>query len=271
MKLFRAFVLALTLMLITAGIFATAYAQGGDAARGKPLFDKNCAVCHGNRGQGRVGATLAKDFPAIRVEAFVKDVVTNGVSGSVMPAWGIAKGGPLSDAEIDDIAAYVRSLAGPVAPTAPVGPTVTRGLLPTLAPTFPPGDVTRGNKVYTDNCVVCHGERGEGRIGATLQKEWSGIDPEKFLDATIARGVQGSRMPAWAKSNGGPLTEQEIADAAAYIRTLKKPGAPAPTTAPSVPEGGVFGNTLALGCVGAVVIVGALVIGFGLAGARTKK
>lgn len=271
MKLFRAFVLALTMMLTTAGIFASVYAQGGDATRGKPVFDKNCAVCHGDRGQGRVGATLTKDFPAIRVDALLKDIISNGVSGSVMPAWSKAKGGPLSDAEIDDVSAYVRSLGGPVAPTTGPIPTATRGILPTFAPNFPAGDVTRGAKVFADNCVVCHGERGEGRVGAALQKDWSGIDPEKFLDATIARGIGGSKMPAWAKSNGGPLTDQDIADAAAFIRTLKKTGGPAPTSAPSVPEGGPFGNTLALVCVGAVVILGVFVVGFGLAGARARK
>jgi hypothetical protein len=67
------------------------------------------------------------------------------------------------------------------------------------------------------------------------------------------------------------LTDQDIADAAAFIRALKKTGAPAPTSAPSVSEGGPFSNTLALVCVGAAVILGALVVGFGLAGARARK
>lgn len=268
MKLFRACGLALMLMLTAIGIVTVA-AQGGDAARGAQVFAKNCAVCHGDKGQGRIGATLAKDFPALRVNTFLKATLTNGLPGTVMPAWAKEKGGPLSDAELDDVIAYVQSLSGPVAPTAPRGPTAPRAPLPTAAPSFPAGDATRGTKVFADNCAVCHGERGEGRIGATLQKDFPGIDPEKFLDATIARGVAGSRMPAWAKFAGGPLSEQEIADAAAYIRTLKR--APAPTqAAPPIPTGGAFGGWLALACAGVIAFVGVGALVIGLAGTRKK-
>lgn len=259
-------VFVLTLALLTSGIFATVYAQG-DAARGAQLYAKNCAVCHGDRAEGRVGAQLAKDFPGLRVDALLKQTISNGVPGSVMPAWSKAQGGPLSDAEIDDIVAFIRSL-GHVAPTVPPGPTATRAPLPSPVATFPPGNATRGATVYAQNCAVCHGERGEGRIGATLQKDWPGINVETFLDTTIARGVAGSKMPAWAKSYGGPLTDQEVADAAAYVRMLK-PGR-LPTQVPAaVPLGGAWGGVLALICVGVVVVGGAVVLAVGLAGRRS--
>ncbi|MDE3090197.1 MAG: c-type cytochrome [Chloroflexota bacterium] len=268
MKLFKLFVAALTLVLTTIGIFATAYAQGGDAAHGAQLFAQNCAVCHGDRAQGRVGATLAKDFPGIRVDSLLKEIISNGVQGSVMPAWSKAKGGPMSDADVDDLVAFIRSL-GHQAPTVPPGPTATNPPLPPTAVKFPPGDLTRGALVFSQNCVVCHGEKGEGRIGATLQKDWPGINVESFLDATIARGVAGSKMPAWAKSNGGPLSDQEIADVAAYVRTFK-PGLQ-PTVAPSsVPQGAPFGGTLALVCGVLLVIVGVVVLAVFLAGSRSK-
>jgi cytochrome c oxidase cbb3-type subunit 3/ubiquinol-cytochrome c reductase cytochrome c subunit len=264
--------LALALMLasMTFGIFATASAQGGDVSRGAKLFAQNCAVCHGDRAQGRVGATLAKDFPGIRVDALLRQIISNGVQGSVMPPWAKSNGGPLSDAEIDDLVAFIRSL-GNLAPTVPPGPTATQPPLPSPVATFPAGDAGRGAKVFADNCAVCHGPNGEGRIGATLQKDFPGINVESFLDSTIARGVAGSRMPAWAKSSGGPLTDQDIADAAAFVRTLKKPGQPAPTQAPDLPQGGPFGGTLALICVGLAIGVGVVVLMIGLAGSRAQK
>ncbi len=269
MKTIKPIVAALTLVLTTIGIFATAYAQdGGDATRGAQLFAKNCAVCHGDRAQGRIGATLAKDFPGIRVDSLLKEIISSGVQGSVMPAWSKAKGGPLTDAEIDDLVAFIRSL-GHQAPTVVPGPSPTYLPLPPTAVTFPPGDVTRGATVFAQNCVLCHGEKGEGRIGATLQKEWPGLDVESFLDATIARGVAGSKMPAWSKSNGGPLTDQEIADVAAYVRTLK-PGRQ-PTAVPSnVPQGGLFAGPLALACLVLLVIFGVIVLAIVLAGSRSK-
>ena len=268
MKLFRAFGFALMLMLTTIGI-VTVSAQGGDATRGAQLYAKNCVVCHGDKGQGRIGATLAKDFPALRVNAFLKETISNGVPGSAMPGWSKTKGGPLSEAEIDDIVTYVRTFSGPIAPTAPAGPTATSAPLPTAAPNFPAGDTKRGAQVFATNCAVCHGERGEGRIGATLQKDFPVLNPEKFLDATIARGVNGTRMPAWAKSSGGPLSDQEIADAAAFIRSLK-PAPPAPTQAatPASPSS-PLNSWLGIVCVIVIAIIALSVFVIGMAG--TKK
>jgi mono/diheme cytochrome c family protein len=270
MKLLKLPVVALTLVLTTAGIFATAYAQGGDATRGAQLFAQECAVCHGDRAQGRIGATLRKDFPGIRVDALLKETISNGVQGTVMPAWSQAKGGPLSDAQIDDLVAFIRSL-GHEAPTVilPV-PTATNPPLPPTAVAFPPGDTTRGAVVFAQNCVVCHGDKGQGRIGATLQKDWPGINVGALIENTIARGVAGTKMPAWAKSNGGPLTDQEIADAAAYIQTLK-PGAQPTAAAENVPQGGPFGGTLALVCVIALIVIAAAVLAVVLAGSRSRS
>jgi mono/diheme cytochrome c family protein len=260
------------LVITTFGIFATADAQNGDATRGAKLFAQNCAVCHGDHGQGRVGATLAKDFPGIRVDLLLKDTISTGVKGSVMPAWAKANGGPLTDAEIDDLVAFVRSLGN-------IGPTVVPITLPPTRPataptpvaTFPPGDSTRGAQIFTTNCAVCHGANGEGRIGATLEKDWAGINVTALLDTTIARGVAGSKMPAWAQTNGGPLTNQDIADAAAYVVTLKKTGQPAPTPAAPLPQGGDTGGVLALVCVGIVVLIGVVVLILGLTMSRAKQ
>lgn len=253
-------------------IFRTAYAQG-NVDQGKALFLKNCAVCHGDDARGRVGPTLKKDFPGIRVDLFLKETISSGVDGSVMPAWSKTKGGPLTDGDIDDIVSFIRSLGRPTPPinvTPP--PTETAPPLPSPAAAFPAGNAAIGAQIYSANCEVCHGDRGQGNIGATLRKDWSGINPEAFIEATVARGVAGSRMPAWAQSNGGPLTNQQIADVTSYIRTLRP--APQPTVAPpKIPTSGLSANTTALIFAGLVLVVGAVVLGLGLMGRQrsTKK
>jgi len=271
MKLFKGFAFVLLLLITTLTLFASASAQGGNVERGKTLYLQNCAVCHGERAQGRVGATLAKDFPGIRVDVLLKEITANGVAGSVMPAWAKSKGGPLSDAEIDDIVAFIRSL-GNIAPTVPPAPVPTRApAVPSPVATFPAGDAKRGVQVYNENCAMCHGANGEGRIGATLDKDWAGINVTTFLNTTIARGVGGSRMPAWSQAYGGPLTNQQVSDVAAYVLTLKRGVQPAPTTTDvAVPQGGVVSGTLLLLCFGLLVLLGAVVLAFGLAGSRGK-
>jgi mono/diheme cytochrome c family protein len=86
------------------------------------LFDQNCVVCHGDQGQGRVGAALAKDWSGIRPDLTVRSTIAGGVANTLMPAWSQARGGPLSEAEIDDLTSYVLTLVE--AGSAQASPTV---------------------------------------------------------------------------------------------------------------------------------------------------
>lgn len=82
----------------------------GDPSTGAVVYRLNCTACHGDQGQGRFGKPLAKAWPGIQPEVFVSQVIREGVSGTTMPAWESAQGGPLSDDEVVDVTAYVLSL-----------------------------------------------------------------------------------------------------------------------------------------------------------------
>ena len=194
-------------------------AQDPSSELGAQLYAENCAVCHGAEGQGRVGATLAKDWPSIRPDLTVKTIITNGVAGSPMPAWSQANGGPLSEAEIEALTQYILSWQTGGAPQ--ITPRATATLRPPITP-LPnvAGDPNRGEVLYDENCAVCHGPNGQGRIGATLAQAWPGIRPDLSVKATIANGITGSQMPAWSQANGGPLSEQDIDDLVTFILTL---------------------------------------------------
>jgi mono/diheme cytochrome c family protein len=187
-------------------------------ALGASVYIENCAVCHGEDGQGRVGATLAKDWPSIRPDLRVKDTITNGAPGALMPAWSQANGGPLSEEEIEAVTCYILSwqTGGPIVsiplPTQITGPALT-------PPPGVSGDPNSGAILYQQNCAVCHGDQGEGRIGATLAKDWPSFRPDLRVKSVILTGVGDAAMPAWGQANGGPLTEDEIDDIVAYIMT----------------------------------------------------
>jgi len=205
---------------------------------GERLFSENCAVCHGSDGQGRVGATLAKDWPSIRPDLLVKTTIENGIVGSPMPAWSQAKGGPLAQDEIDAIVAYILTwqTGGPafIPPTATAFPRPVLTVVPNVE-----GNPNNGAVLYDKNCAVCHGPEGKGRIGANLSKDWSAIRPDLSIKATISNGIAGSVMPAWSQVKGGPLAEAEINDVVAFLLTLSEssaqaaPETPAPTPTPS--------------------------------------
>lgn len=84
----------------------TATSRG--AVSGPKIYAERCAVCHGDRGEGKAGSRLAggtvvRRFPRPEDEAAV---VRNGAAGGSMPAFGDV----LSPEQIDAVVAYTRSL-----------------------------------------------------------------------------------------------------------------------------------------------------------------
>jgi plastocyanin/mono/diheme cytochrome c family protein len=78
------------------------------AQRGAALFAADCRPCHGDTGQGRIGpalnrAELRDPAKLASNQAFVKDTITCGRVGTLMPTWGQAEGGPLSDEQIREL------------------------------------------------------------------------------------------------------------------------------------------------------------------------
>jgi mono/diheme cytochrome c family protein len=261
------------LALVTALLIGLVFWQAQISAQGPSqeqldmgarLYTENCAVCHGPNGEGRVGATLNKDWPSIRPDLRVRSVISSGVPGSPMPAWSKENGGPLTDDEIEAITLYILSWETGGVPD--LSPTPTYTPLPPITPVPDvQGDPNQGAVLYVENCDICHGPNGEGRIGATLDKAWPAIRSDLRIKTTIERGVSGSPMPAWGQANGGPLTEQQIDDIVAYIMSWPPPApaddvVPTPTPTPSVFSGplGVVVVAVVLLALALVGVVGAL-------------
>jgi mono/diheme cytochrome c family protein len=92
-----------------------------DAARGKLQFESYCVSCHGPRGEGDgpVAASLAprparlgdRAYMSAKTDDYLFGVIKNGGASvgrsPMMAPWG----GSLSDAQIRDVIAYIRSLA----------------------------------------------------------------------------------------------------------------------------------------------------------------
>ena len=245
----------------------TARAQTSDAEQikeGAILFSENCAVCHGEQGQGRVGATLAKDWPSLQPSMLVKSTIENGIPGSVMPAWK----GTLSDAQIDTIITYILSWQSgeniplptpkPATPRAPITP------VPGVV-----GDPNMGVVLFDENCTLCHGSNGEGRIAPALNIDWASNRPDLLIKQTIGEGIKGSVMPAWSQANGGPLSEENINDIVAYI--LSWPGAQAAQATPT-PQAQILSTGQQLLAAGiCLVTVAAVIVVILLVQLRRKK
>jgi cytochrome c oxidase cbb3-type subunit 3 len=225
--------------------------EGGDSERGAMLYQTYCQMCHGPDGQGRVGANL-QDFPGIAVNAAIQQTITNGIEGSVMPAFGEVQGGPLSDMDVTDITAYVSGiLAGtePIAP-APVYEAPEIEPIPDIS-----GDPSKGALVFQANCIACHGEEAQGGFGWPLAKNWPGNQPEVFINQVVSSGINGTIMPGWSQAVGGPLSGEEIEDVTAYVLTLEPAsGLPETTEAPEGPLGATL-SWILFGGVALILVV----------------
>lgn len=73
---------------------------GGDAARGKKLYDADCAGCHGANAKGELGLALVDKYFLYRAPDFAK-IVRDG-RGELMP------GRPMDDEGVAAILAYLR-------------------------------------------------------------------------------------------------------------------------------------------------------------------
>ncbi|QLQ06960.1 MAG: cytochrome c [Anaerolineae bacterium] len=99
----------------------------GDPTLGSAVFAQNCAMCHGDQGQGRAGAKLSRAFASIRPDLTVRNTIATGIAGTAMPAWLMGNGGPLTAEEVDNVTAYVLTLPQetPAQPQPGTTPTTT--------------------------------------------------------------------------------------------------------------------------------------------------
>src|SRR5262249_17979161 len=65
--------------------------------------------------------------------------------------------------------------------------------------------------LYSQNCAGCHGKDGQGNGAFALANPvYLAIAPEDTLRRGTSLGVPGRLMPAFAKSAGGTLTDEQI-------------------------------------------------------------
>jgi len=188
---------------------------------GPELYAILCAPCHRADGSGGAAdhapSLINRTFLESASDTFLRTAVANGRAGTSMGAYGKAKGGPLDDAALSRLVAFLRG-RGPAyhAPRE----TVSRQ-----------ASADHGAQLYEQQCRTCHGNvamRGEAvhLADAGFMKSAS----DGFLKHAIANGRPDTKMLAFAQT----MKDADIDDVVAYLRTMAKqpvPNAqlPAPT------------------------------------------
>jgi len=185
-----------------------------------------CVECHGPQGSGGVDPAV----PALKTAGQsltvpqLKHIIDHGLGESAnptqpyMPVWGEV----ISKTQVANLVAYIRAGLPPVADAQPVSVPAGQGA------------AVAGAALYVRyGCINCHGPNGLGGVPNPLSQDTviPVLSGQAFrhqfnTDAKIAAVIRSGSvigkapivsMPHW----GGILSDQQIAELIAYLKTLK--------------------------------------------------
>jgi mono/diheme cytochrome c family protein len=234
----RVIVAVASVAIGVAVVVATAGCGGGGGATGTNPSDPHvamgahlfvqfaCSSCHGEQGKGDVSTDVPAltDIGKTLTVAQLTSIINHGLGESAnpqkpyMPVWGPV----ISQSQVSDLVAYLQAGLPEVVDATPVP--VPRDQGPAVA----------GAALYVrDGCINCHGPSGLGGVPNPLSEDKS-IPPlsgqdfrsefntnAKIVEMIRSGSVIGkapiTSMPHW----GGILSDEDLADLVAYLKTLK--------------------------------------------------
>jgi cytochrome c oxidase cbb3-type subunit 3/ubiquinol-cytochrome c reductase cytochrome c subunit len=186
------------------------------AQHGAALYQQYCEFCHGGVGQGYLAdnaiALGNPEFLRIASDELLATAIRYGRPGTVMSAWGEVKAGPLSDGDIEDIVAFIRTWQ-----TEPLAYVDDYELDANTSP-------IRGQSYYSVfGCEDCHGELGRGGPYVTLENPWFlSVVSDGYLRESVLAGRPGTPMDSYADGDMDDLSTAQLDDILALIRSWER-------------------------------------------------
>jgi cytochrome c oxidase cbb3-type subunit I/II len=207
---------------IAASGSASSFATEASVEHGKEVFERRCAGCHGEKGDGKGPAAeffvkvKPRDFTSgtfkfrttpsgsLPLDSDIYRTITEGVRGTAMPPWFT-----LPEEERWDLVHYIKTFSSDFKDNAPEPPI--------YVPTAPKPNaqmLQEGKELYDKfQCWQCHGHegKGDGPSAATLTDDWGdrilptdftagvfkvGPRPEDIF-RTFMTGLNGTPMPSY--------------------------------------------------------------------------
>ncbi len=219
-----------------------------DLERGKAVYDKWCAGCHGDTGAGdgdaaefmlprprnftggvyQIRTTATGELPT---DDDIRRVIDVGMPGTTMPAWEDR----LSSGERNDLVAYLKSFSRFFEGENPQPIDVGR------KPGRPSADeLADAGRLFVDElqCLRCHGDQGRGDgtsapeltddfdvpiRAADLTRNWTfnGGGTVEDIYMRLRTGLDGTPMPSNSDVvDAGIITDEQLWRVAQYVRSL---------------------------------------------------
>ena len=179
-------------------------AKNNPVIRGGIVFGTYCVLCHGERGDGLSRGAKLYGAASLGLKPnsreYAEKIVRNGGKSvgksEFMPGWNEE----LSEEQMGDVIAYLLIVQD---------------------------QIERGAVVFKTNCILCHGVKGDGKGRASVFYDPPPAnlttsdknDEYKKQIITLGGKAMGRSevMPIWGEQL---LTEQQIDDVVAYLRTI---------------------------------------------------
>jgi mono/diheme cytochrome c family protein len=212
------------------------------------LYGRNCAGCHG--ADGKLGPAPPLNDPiflALVSDAELVRVITEGravtpTQRSLMPAFGLGKGAPLTDAQVKVWAELKKEMHTVPKQQAPLTTPQIKVLAAGIKKRWGPpasvpkdlmlagaggGNKDKGHEVFQRACADCHGSHGQGAKGnppggAINDPAFLALLSDQALRRYVITGRPDLGMPAYDGKDGrspdfAPLTSAEIDDLVALL------------------------------------------------------
>lgn len=236
-RIFSASLLAASLVLLIAGCNHAPGYPGNPPTRPDEvvdfttLYSQNCSACHGVNGQNGPAIDLGNpEYQALIDDATLRKWISNGLPGTLMPAFAQSAGGMLTDRQIDALVAGMRQhWAASNAFNGATPPPYAQGK---------PGDPKHGQQLYASRCAICHQSSPQQITGSS----YLALVGDQALRTLIIAGRPDIGQPDWRHDSPGgklttPLSTTDVDDIVAYLATLRNPGATSSGPAASAPTG----------------------------------
>ena len=197
------------------------------------VYGRNCAGCHGATGKlGPAPPLNDKLFLALVPDDELKRIVSEGRSGTLMPAFAADKGGQLTAEQVLLLAAGIKQRWGS-SKAAPAGTPPYR-----VEPKAPDraGGNEDGLKAFARACACCHGDLGHGKeydgkraldlAGAINTPEFLALSSDQALRRLIITGRPDLGMPNSSDGQGRPagfkpLSSREVAELVSLLASWR--------------------------------------------------
>jgi ubiquinol-cytochrome c reductase cytochrome c subunit len=189
---------------VTALLARPAHGQDAEDATPRPgplLYQRACASCHGNEGEGTFRGPTLIGVGAASADYWLRSG-RMPLRDPEQPA--VRRPPAFSEAEIQQLVMYIARLGeGPEIPDVDLGDV----------------DLARGGDLYRVNCAACHNWDGKGgaMVGRTNAPPLRPVPNRQVAEAVrIGPGI----MPEFSQAQ---LNDQELEDVIAYVDYLRTP------------------------------------------------